>query len=765
MLFLPEALQFLSSWTWSKFYSPLPHYTYHMTLYNIYSYDREPLPIIRNWLEAENRKILPDDFLPKSVLKDQHILATTAIKKHLTGIKLKIYNVSLEISSVIKAIVELEPVDDAIMQSLRKYLSEIYEYPDSNLKYHITLGIMHLTVLSSIFFVTTAFIVMVFAQQNYTPDPYGQQRYNNQDTYYNPQYNDQQRSNNQNYYPQDRYNNPQDRYNQDRYNSQDRYNQDRDRYNTDRYNTDRDRYNTDRDRDRYNTDRDKYNPDRDRYNTDRDKYNQDRYNQDKYGSRSPSGPGQSAYGQGGNYDSRGTGGGLTDDFCCEDFCYRREESYLQFGTKTAYQFIVKQRQNDQFHVPRCQPVQFWSLNNHGTRLPSVSAIQRMRNLNNIRQQILINYEQRQTYPRTGKMCEEDLDLFRKWRWNDTITEDKAFMLTSQGVEDLKFLARKYQTRFRPFLDQPYTEEYYKFQYSDTERAHDSYQAFVEGLFPHSMYRIHAEVRPDDTLLKVFLNNIITAAIVKKDDQQTLAEYYKFMQKQEYKELVRDVSRRLGFKYNLNESLVEDMYDMCRYEKAWYPRDLSPWCAAFNVKQLKLLEYGEDLKYYYKYGYGNPSNLRAGCPLLKDLFDKFEQTVNGGYGNQKVIAYFSHTSSLQLFLVALGVAKDYTPLTADSYIGQNRRHWRTSNLSPFAGNIVAALYQCQAGEEYKVMFFLNESPLEVEGCPVGLCDWNVFREKVNNLNCNSYDCRSTANRLNLVVIYKTIFILLLWKLLS
>lgn len=50
-------------------------------------------------------------------------------------------------------------------------------------------------------------------------------------------------------------------------------------------------------------------------------------------------------------------------------------------------------------------------------------------------------------------------LFR-WRWNDTITEDKAAALTQQGINELKLLARRYKTKFPQLLNQPYNEQNY-----------------------------------------------------------------------------------------------------------------------------------------------------------------------------------------------------------------------------------------------------------------------------------------------------------------
>lgn len=38
---------------------------------------------------------------------------------------------------------------------------------------------------------------------------------------------------------------------------------------------------------------------------------------------------------------------------------------------------------------------------------------------------------------------------------------------------------------------------------------------------------------------------------------------------------------------------------------------------------QILEYIEDLKYYYDNGYGNPIGESMGCPIVKDLIDNFK----------------------------------------------------------------------------------------------------------------------------------------------
>lgn len=77
---------------------------------------------------------------------------------------------------------------------------------------------------------------------------------------------------------------------------------------------------------------------------------------------------------------------------------------------------------------------------------------------------------------------------------------------------------------------------------------------------------------------------------------------------------------------------------------------SPWCIAFTKTQLKLLEYGEDLKYFYKSGYGNQMSEKIGCSPVKDFYEKFEKTVNGKNSYHTINKYL--ISFLQAILVAV-----------------------------------------------------------------------------------------------------------------
>lgn len=94
---------------------------------------------------------------------------------------------------------------------------------------------------------------------------------------------------------------------------------------------------------------------------------------------------------------------------------------------------------------------------------------------------------------------------------------------------------------------------------------------------------------------------------------------------------------------------------------------------------------------------------------------------------KVSAYFTHSASVQLFLTALGALKDAVPLRADNYAQMNRRKFKSSETIPFASNVAAIKYDCpNDNERTKIMFFLNQKPLDFSFCNVGLCNWSEMK---------------------------------------
>ena len=59
-----------------------------------------------------------------------------------------------------------------------------------------------------------------------------------------------------------------------------------------------------------------------------------------------------------------------------------------------------------------------------------------------------------------------------------------------------------------------------------------------------------------------------------------------------------------------------LYETCSFEYQVYGD--SPWCAIFTEDDLRILEYGEDIEYYWVDGYGDKINYEQTCDLLKDI---------------------------------------------------------------------------------------------------------------------------------------------------
>ncbi|XP_011496891.1 PREDICTED: multiple inositol polyphosphate phosphatase 1-like [Ceratosolen solmsi marchali] len=422
-----------------------------------------------------------------------------------------------------------------------------------------------------------------------------------------------------------------------------------------------------------------------------------------------------------------------------DYCYTSDQDpYLLMGTKTAYQFV--QGRSRFPPVSNCSPIQIWILSRHGTRYPGKKSIAPLLTLSRLRDQIIYNHENRGN----GRLCNNDFQALKNWYPYPSLNETFANELTRQGEQDMRLLARRLQSEFPDILRaDPQINNYqiYKFRSSNTSRTRKSMEAFMDGLF-NSRNAVPKEYTPsNDSLLHADKN--CPEWDKSYDTDHVNDESDKFILGTEYQNLIQNVSSRLGFSHNINNESIGLMYDMCRYEKAWEINRLSIWCSIFNKQELKILEYLEDLNHFYYTGPGREINKKLGCPLVKDMFEHFRNLESGHDENEpKGIFYFSHTVTLQNFMAALDIDKDSTPLLASNYHSVTRRHYRTSMHGAFGTNIVAVFYRCSdVHSPNKVMFYINEIPLLMDGCKVGLCDWEFLKERFGRTaeECNLNFC--------------------------
>lgn len=152
-----------------------------------------------------------------------------------------------------------------------------------------------------------------------------------------------------------------------------------------------------------------------------------------------------------------------------------------------------------------------------------------------------------------------------------------------------------------------------------------------------------------------------------------------------------------------------MWNACRFEQAWHLQQPSPWCSVFTKTHVNVIEYKEDLNYYYQNSYGYAMGSNLSCHAMADMMKHM-----GRDDGEQVVGYFTHESAIQIFLVALGARKDTEDLRANNYFSMRDRQFVSSYLAPFAANVAVVRYECNDPvEPTKLKFFLNEKTLKFD----------------------------------------------------
>ncbi|XP_050440391.1 multiple inositol polyphosphate phosphatase 1-like [Adelges cooleyi] len=407
-------------------------------------------------------------------------------------------------------------------------------------------------------------------------------------------------------------------------------------------------------------------------------------------------------------------------------CYQRESnSNRLYGSKTSYAAVSGvdlQKPSD------CTPIQVWMMSRHGTRYPSRETITEFKTkLNLLKAKIT---EQ-------SPMCWDDINAIRNWNTNLTIQDH--YMLQAQGIEELKTLALRLKRQFPNLFSTNYDASKFKFLSSPKPRATASATVFFQSLFNTNPEKDLPTTKNDD---RISLSKC--KVIVDDDAMDGSEEVNKFQNSPSVQSVVSSVSMKMGLSNNLTYNDVQLIFESCRYEKAWYPQSSPAWCALFSHNDLEILEYLEDLKYYYSNAYGNPNGERLGCPIVKDMINNFKNIARGQITPSGVF-YFGHTPNVLSIVTRMGIAKDNIPLLSSNFEKQRGRNWRTSFIDPFASNFIAVFYKCREGN--KVMFLLNEHaiPMTKESCK--LCPWepieNTLNPIISNQSCTLDFCSSFA----------------------
>uniref|UniRef100_A0A2K5K1J6 Multiple inositol polyphosphate phosphatase 1 n=2 Tax=Colobus angolensis palliatus TaxID=336983 RepID=A0A2K5K1J6_COLAP len=187
---------------------------------------------------------------------------------------------------------------------------------------------------------------------------------------------------------------------------------------------------------------------------------------------------------------------------------------------------------------------------------------------------------------------------------------------------------------------------------------------------------------------------------------------------EMQNILKKVAATLQVPVNdLNADLIQVAFFTCSFDLA-IKGVKSPWCDVFDIDDAKVLEYLNDLKQYWKRGYGYTINSRSSCTLFQDIFQHLDKAVEQKQRSQPisspVILQFGHAETLLPLLSLMGYFKDKEPLTAYNYKEQTHRKFRSGHIVPYASNLIFVLYHCENAktpkEQFRVQMLLNEKVL-------------------------------------------------------
>ncbi|XP_045147607.1 multiple inositol polyphosphate phosphatase 1 [Echinops telfairi] len=262
--------------------------------------------------------------------------------------------------------------------------------------------------------------------------------------------------------------------------------------------------------------------------------------------------------------------------------------------------------------------------------------------------------------------------------------------------------------------------------SSKHRCVDSGAAFLQGLWQHH----HPGLPPpdvadmecgppriNDKLMRFFDHCKKFLTDVEKN-ATALFHVEAFKTGPEMQDIIKKVAATLEVPVNdLNADLIQVAFFTCSFDLA-IKGVKSPWCDVFDINDAKVLEYLNDLKQYWKRGYGYAINSRSSCILFEYIFQHLDKAIQQKQRSQPVsspvILQFGHAETLLPLLSLMGYFKDREPLTAFNYKEQMHRKFRSGHIVPYASNLVFLLYHCEKAktpkEEFQVQMLLNEKVL-------------------------------------------------------
>ncbi|XP_045883602.1 multiple inositol polyphosphate phosphatase 1 isoform X3 [Meles meles] len=305
-----------------------------------------------------------------------------------------------------------------------------------------------------------------------------------------------------------------------------------------------------------------------------------------------------------------------------------------FGTKTRYEDAnpgllphpEAPRRDPELLEDTCTPVQLVALIRHGTRYPTAKQIRKLRQLHGLLQ------ARGPGDGRAGSAGGRDLGAALA-DWPLWYADWMDGQLVEKGRQDMRQLALRLASLFPALFS---LENYGRLQLvtSSKHRCVDSGAAFLQGLWQH----YHPGLPPPDVAdmecgpprindkLMRFFDHCDKFLTEVEKNATALYHVEAFKTGPEMQNILKKVAAALQVPVsNLNADLIQVAFFTCSFDLA-IKGVKSPWCDVFDIDDAKVLEYLNDLKQYWKRGYGYTINSRSSCTLFQDIFQHLDKAI-------------------------------------------------------------------------------------------------------------------------------------------